>query len=53
MPIPYIEATYVPYRMSVEIPDIKCTQCSIQLLYFMTVRPCSTTPSNDQGSTLT
>ena len=27
------ESTYAPYRISVNIPDVQCTRCSIQLLY--------------------
>ena len=30
------ESSYVPYKMTVNIPDINCTQCSLQLLYIMT-----------------
>ena len=30
------EATFVPYRVSVNIPDVKCDKCSLQLLYVMT-----------------
>jgi len=35
-PVPQFENTYVPYKMSVQIPDVKCDKCSIQLLYVMT-----------------
>lgn len=35
-PIPYFEKSYVLYRISVNIPDVKCDQCSLQLLYVMT-----------------
>jgi hypothetical protein len=35
-PIAYVESTYQSYSMSVNIPDIKCDKCSIQLLYVMT-----------------
>lgn len=31
-----IEATYSQYQMSVQIPNVKCTKCSIQFLYLMT-----------------
>eukprot|EP01040_Poterioochromonas_malhamensis_P013476 gene13476-14822_t len=30
------EDTYVPYRVSVNIPDVQCDKCSLQLLYVMT-----------------
>lgn len=30
------ESTYVPYKISVNIPDINCQRCSLQLLYLMT-----------------
>jgi len=30
------ESSYVPYKMSVYIPNVNCTQCSLQLLYIMT-----------------
>jgi hypothetical protein len=30
------ESSYVPYKITVNIPDINCTQCSLQLLYIMT-----------------
>lgn len=30
------ESSYVPYKMTVTIPNIKCEQCSLQLLYIMT-----------------
>jgi hypothetical protein len=30
------EASYLPYHISVNIPDVKCDKCSIQLLYVMT-----------------
>lgn len=30
------ENTYVPYRMSVFVPDVKCEKCSLQFLYVMT-----------------
>jgi len=35
-PVPYVEKSYVEYKISVEIPDIKCDKCSLQLLYIMT-----------------
>ena len=35
-PTPNLEKTYVEYKMSVNIPDVNCTQCSLQLLYVMT-----------------
>eukprot|EP00128_Syssomonas_multiformis_P018513 Colp12_sorted_trinity150504_noHs@27102 len=35
-PIPAIEFSYVKYRVSVFIPDVKCDRCTIQLLYIMT-----------------
>jgi hypothetical protein len=31
-----IESTYSIYKMSVNIPDIKCDKCSLQFLYVMT-----------------
>lgn len=31
-----IEASYVPYKISVNIPDVQCEKCSLQLLYVMT-----------------
>lgn len=36
LPTPYEESTYVEYKMSVNIPDVKCEKCSLQLLYVMT-----------------
>lgn len=30
------ESTYVEYKMSVNIPDVNCEQCVLQLLYVMT-----------------
>jgi hypothetical protein len=30
------EETYVPYKISVNIPNVKCDKCSLQLLYVMT-----------------
>lgn len=30
------ESTYVPYKISVNIPDVQCDKCSLQLLYVMT-----------------
>lgn len=30
------EKTFVPYRMSVFVPDVKCEKCSLQFLYVMT-----------------
>ena len=35
-PIAYVEKTYTPYSVSVNVPDIKCDKCSLQLLYVMT-----------------
>lgn len=35
-PIPYFEKSYVLYKISINIPDVKCDQCSLQLLYVMT-----------------
>jgi len=35
-PIAYMERTYTPYTMSVYIPDVQCSKCSLQFLYFMT-----------------
>ena len=35
-PIYDVERTYQLYQMSVNIPDIKCDKCSLQLLYVMT-----------------
>ena len=35
-PVPYMESTYEIYSMSVNVPDIKCEKCSLQLLYVMT-----------------
>jgi hypothetical protein len=31
-----MEKTYAQYKMSVNIPDVKCDKCSLQLLYVMT-----------------
>lgn len=31
-----IESSYVEYKISVNIPDVKCEKCSLQLLYVMT-----------------
>lgn len=30
------ETTYTPYKISVNIPDMKCDKCSLQFLYVMT-----------------
>eukprot|EP01036_Dinobryon_divergens_P032857 gene32857-42536_t len=30
------ESTYTPYKMSVFVPDVLCSKCSLQLLYLMT-----------------
>jgi len=35
-PTQFIESTYVPYQISVNIPDVNCQKCSLQLLYIMT-----------------
>lgn len=35
-PIAYLENTYQSYSISVNVPDIKCDKCSLQLLYVMT-----------------
>jgi len=35
-PVIDLEATYTPYKLSVNIPDVKCAKCSLQLLYVMT-----------------
>ena len=35
-PILGVESTYTPYYMSVNIPNVKCDKCSLQLLYVMT-----------------
>lgn len=35
-PVAYLEGTYTPYSVSVNVPDIKCDKCSLQLLYVMT-----------------
>jgi len=35
-PVPYIEATYVPYSITVWIPDVLCQVCSLRVLMFMT-----------------
>lgn len=35
-PIPYLEMSYVTYKLTVEIPDVNCDKCTLQLLYFMT-----------------
>lgn len=35
-PTAFVEKTYVPYKISVNIPDVKCSKCSLQLLYIMT-----------------
>ena len=32
----YVESSFVPYHMSVFIPDIQCTNCTIQMINFMT-----------------
>jgi hypothetical protein len=31
-----LESTFVPYKMSVYIPNVKCSKCSLQFLYVMT-----------------
>jgi len=36
MPIPYVESTYVPYNITIYIPDVQCAKCTIQLIMFMT-----------------
>lgn len=35
-PVPYVESTYVPYSISVYIPDVLCTKCSIRAIMVMT-----------------
>ena len=35
-PILNVEKTYTPYKMSINVPDIKCEKCSLQFLYVMT-----------------
>ncbi len=30
------ESTYVPYKININIPDVKCNKCSLQFLYVMT-----------------
>lgn len=35
-PTPYIEKTYQEYKISINIPDISCKNCTLQLLYIMT-----------------
>jgi hypothetical protein len=35
-PVANIEKTYVEYKMSIQIPDVDCEKCSLQLLYVMT-----------------
>lgn len=35
-PISNVERTYAQYKMSVNIPDIQCAKCTLQLLYVMT-----------------
>jgi hypothetical protein len=35
-PIPYLEASYVEYKMSVYVPNVACEKCSLQFLYVMT-----------------
>jgi len=32
----FLERTYTPYHLTVEIPDVKCEKCTLQLIYFMT-----------------
>lgn len=36
MPVAYEENTYVPYKMSIFVPDIACEKCVLQMLYVMT-----------------
>ena len=35
-PVAHVEKTYRPYKMSINIPDVDCPKCSLQLLYVMT-----------------
>ena len=35
-PVINFEKTYTPYKMSLNIPDIKCDKCTLQFLYVMT-----------------
>lgn len=35
-PTAYVEGTYVPYKMSIFVPDISCEKCVLQMLYVMT-----------------
>jgi len=35
-PVIDVESTYQPYKVSVNIPDVQCSKCSLQLLYVMT-----------------
>lgn len=32
----FIERTYTPYHLTVDIPDVRCEKCTLQLIYFMT-----------------
>ena len=32
----FLERTYTPYHLTVEIPDVECEKCTLQLIYFMT-----------------
>jgi len=36
VPIARVEKTYAQYHISVNVPDVKCDKCSLQLLYVMT-----------------
>lgn len=31
-----VEGTFAPYKMSINVPDIRCDKCSLQFLYVMT-----------------
>ena len=35
-PVPYVEKSYVSYKISIYIPDVDCVKCTLQLLYIMT-----------------
>ena len=35
-PVSGVESSYIQYKMSVFIPDVKCDKCSLQFLYLMT-----------------
>lgn len=35
-PVYLMESTFTPYKISLFIPDVQCSKCSLQLLYVMT-----------------